>query len=294
MHRLPCGERLRQLTHEDQKGRSLARPGSRGYHSLPTNKKKRQEVKLSLLMDAVPMFLRFTPAFPYSPSYSLSCKETPVKVARATADELLVDPCTFVSFRLDRLGRILALRHDRHIEPAVGALQHKLLMSSCTQEIRDRPDENKPTHNHKNIRQPLAGSDLSAPASRAVAGHIIWVKVDVVRILWCIAETRSSVWRTSNNLARAGTFHRKTVLNKSDAETCAGAVLGGVRSVEEISKQETDQLKGHRNDSVPNKGKYGANGQAIHEYFVSVEAGCKNCSFPVGRSSVCRSLLIRL
>lgn len=96
-------------------------------------------------------------------------------------------------------------------------------------------------------------------------------------------------------LGAGGAFHVETILYESDAETSARAVLCGVGGVEEVCKEETDELEGHGDHAIPDKRKYGANGKALDVDIVgTTEAWRKDCSFPVGWCGICCGLFIGL
>ena len=59
-------------------------------------------------------------------------------------------------------------------------------------------------------------------------------------------------------------------------------MLCGVCGVKEVCKEESDELEGHGDKSVPDKGEETANNEAVDEDVVAVEGSRgQNRSFPV-------------
>lgn len=65
--------------------------------------------------------------------------------------------------------------------------------------------------------------------------------------------------------------------------------------MEEVGKEEANELEGKRDESIPDKREEGSNGKTFVVNFVSVKTGREDCSgVPVGRGCVCCSLFVRL
>lgn len=91
-----------------------------------------------------------------------------------------------------------------------------------------------------------------------------------------------------------GTLHRETILNKGDAKAGAGSVFGGMGRVEEVGEKETDELEGHGDHGVPDKGEYGADGEALDEDLIAKGTRGEDGGFPIGRGRICGSLFVCL
>jgi hypothetical protein len=84
-------------------------------------------------------------------------------------------------------------------------------------------------------------------------------------------------------------------LNKCNTETGSRAILCGVCGVEKVSQEEADELEGHGDHAVPDKGKDRANREAFYVDVVGpTEARCKNRCFPVRGCCICGCLFVRL
>ena len=76
-------------------------------------------------------------------------------------------------------------------------------------------------------------------------------------------------------------FHIEAVLDEGEAEASAGAVFRGVRGVQEIGKEEADELEGHADHAVPHEGEDGPDGEAVDVHFVGGHARGEDGRFPV-------------
>lgn len=106
---------------------------------------------------------------------------------------------------------------------------------------------------------------------------------------------RFPTWRRGiRGASAAGTAHVEAVLNKGDAKTGARAILSRVGGVQEVGEEEANELEGHADHAVPNKGKEGADGQAFVVDFVGRHARGEDGGFPIGRGCVGGGLFIGL
>jgi hypothetical protein len=64
--------------------------------------------------------------------------------------------------------------------------------------------------------------------------------------------------------------------------------------MEQVGKEETDELEGHGYHGVPQEAEEGADGEAFDEDFIAERAGSENGGFPVRRCCVSGSLFVRL
>ena len=182
-------------------------------------------------------------------------------------------------------------------------------MSPRPEEVTDGPDQDEPAHDHQCVSQPFAGSDARECALRmsctmlcsshssgrcrcCAVGYGIGIKVDTI---WTrgLGEGRvAGGWRSS---AVGSTAHVEAVLDESDAEACSGAVLGGVGGVEQVGEEETNELEGHADHTIPDEAEEGAHWKAVNVHFIGrMKAGSEDGCFPVGRSGVCSCGFIRL
>jgi hypothetical protein len=91
-----------------------------------------------------------------------------------------------------------------------------------------------------------------------------------------------------------GGAETETELYKCDTETSAGSILCSVGSVEQIGEEETDELEGHGDHSVPEETEEGADGKTFDEDFIAESAGSEDGGFPVGWCGVCGGLFVGL
>ena len=153
-------------------------------------------------------------------------------------------------------------------------------MPPRAEEIADGPDENEPAHNHQRVCEPLAaetarstsirriGSRLRSLSHRSIRGRggavrdFRRVEVVTVGVLW--GEERGGGVATTT--VRWGCVfadvasHEESVLHHGDAEAGPGSVFGGVGGVEEVGEEETDDLEGGADHSVPDEAEEGTDG----------------------------------
>lgn len=91
-----------------------------------------------------------------------------------------------------------------------------------------------------------------------------------------------------------GALHREPPLDERDPETRAGAVLGGVRGVQEVGEKEADELEGHGDHGVPDEAEEGADGEAFDVDFIAEGAGGEDGGFPVRGCCVGGGLFVGL
>src|ERR1700761_7080045 len=64
--------------------------------------------------------------------------------------------------------------------------------------------------------------------------------------------------------------------------------------MQEISEQETNELEGHGDHAVPDKGEDGADGEAVDVDLIGGHAGSEDGGFPVWRCRICGGLFVCL
>lgn len=198
---------------------------------------------------------------------------------------------------LDSLCRRLALGYDGHGQATVWALQDELLVPPRAQEIRNAPYKNEPAHDHEHVREPIRRRDAAVHRhATTIARHSGIFGREVVAVGICRGAGEIACRRGGRTTGRGDcAFHGEAELDEGYAQAGEGAVLGGVRGVQEVGEQEANDLEGHGDHSVPDEGEDGADGQAVDVDFVrAAEAGREDGGFPVGWCRICCGLFIGL
>lgn len=87
------------------------------------------------------------------------CKQPfalPILQRRLNMHPNIIDPVSTCPVPLYSCLNPLPFRYNRYVEPPIRGLKHQLLMPPCFEKIADRPDQNKPTHDHQNVGKPVA------------------------------------------------------------------------------------------------------------------------------------------
>lgn len=131
------------------------------------------------------------------------------------------------------------------------------------EEVPHGPDQNEPAHNHQHVRQPLAARDTRDRARGGRCGALArshgggrsatdGAGIEVVRV--GVLGLRVGVVGAAGRGFALSSTHVEAVLHEGDAEPGSRTVFGGVRGVEEVGEEETDELEGHADHGVPDKG----------------------------------------
>ena len=92
-------------------------------------------------------------------SKSKPCKQPfalPILQRRMNMHPNIIDPAPTCPVSLYSCLNPLPFRHNRYVEPPIRGLQHQLLMPPCFEKIANRPDQNKPAHDHQDVSKPVA------------------------------------------------------------------------------------------------------------------------------------------
>ena len=192
------------------------------------------------------------------------------------------------------------LGDNSYAQSPVWRLENELFMPPCSDEVGHTLDQDEPADNHQSVCYPVTACNgtrggCHVTATRTSTANLVGVKVVGVWVVRnATVESLPRVVIAAVVRTEYGGAETETELYECDTETSAGSILCSVGSVEQIGEEETDELEGHGDHSVPEETEEGADGKTFDEDFIAESAGSEDGGFPVGWCGVCGGLFVGL